>query len=80
MSFHASHSNRCLGEITLHEEDTQVVEHAVRIFSRKPLVFQSLAPFPLPPRSVPSIACSKLGNIITTHAACLLVCLSFLEA
>lgn len=44
MSFHASHSNRCLGEITLHEEDTQVVEHAVRIFARKPLVFQSLAP------------------------------------
>lgn len=47
MSFHASHSNRCLGEITLHEEDTQVVEHAVRIF------FSQATRVPVP-RTIPS--------------------------
>ena len=36
--------------------------------------------FPLPARSVPSILCSNFGNIITTYAACLLVCLSSFEA
>lgn len=77
-SFHASHSNRCLVEITLHEKDTQVVEHAVRILARKPLVFQSLAPSLCLPVLYRQISCSKLGNIISTHAACLLVCLSFI--